>query len=90
MKKGPDDGIKLANEAVALVDHGSYREALDKMRPALAALQQNGDEANVVTVHLTMIKCHAGLQEVSWWSSGGDLLKSSQASLLARGTVARV
>ena len=74
MKKGPDDGIKLANEATALVNLGSYREALEKYRPALAVLQTNGDDFNVVTVHLMMIKCHAGLQEVSWRSSMRDFV----------------
>ena len=65
MKKGPDDGINLANEAVALADLGNHRAALAKFTPALAALQLNGDDVNAVHIHLLMIKCHVVLHEVS-------------------------
>jgi hypothetical protein len=65
MKKGPDNGLVLAEKAIALVNNGNYRAALEKYRPALAALQTNGDEADVVKVHLMMFSCLTGLQEVS-------------------------
>ena len=65
MKKGPDDGINLANEAVALADLGNHHAALAKFTPALAALQLNGDHVNAVHIHLLMIRCHVVLHEVS-------------------------
>ena len=69
MKKGPEDGIDLFHEAMALVKLGNFREAVAKLRPALAASQKNGDEMNVIVFHLMMIRCHAGLEEVSWRSN---------------------
>ena len=69
MKKGPDNGINLASEAAALADLGNHRAALAKFRPALAALRKMGDDMNAVSVHLNIIACHAGLQEVSGRSS---------------------
>ena len=65
MKKGADDGIVLMNEGVALGNLGNYSAALAKLKPALAALRKNGDEANAVNIHLMMLKCHAGLEQVS-------------------------
>jgi hypothetical protein len=81
MKKGPDDVKVLRKEATALVDLGSYREALDKMRPALAALQTNGDDVNVVNVHRMMIFCHAALEEVSWRSNKGRFVRKADKPL---------
>ena len=65
MKKGPDDGIDLAKEAIALLRLGNYSAALTKFRPVLAASQRNGDDAKVVDFHLMIISCHIGLHEVS-------------------------
>ena len=65
MKKGPDDAIDLANEAVALADLGNHRAALKKYRPLLADLRKNGDDVNAVRLHLLTINCHAMLREVS-------------------------
>ena len=69
MNKGPDDVSVLIEEALALDKLGNYRPALAKFRPALAALQTNGNDADAVDVHLLMIRCHAGLHEVSSRSS---------------------
>jgi hypothetical protein len=69
MKKGPDDAIDLANEAAALANLGNHRPALEKFTPILAALQKHGDGVDAVGVHLNIIACHAGLQEVSGRSS---------------------
>ena len=69
MKKGADDGINLANEAVALANLGNHRAALRKFRPILAASQKKGDDVNGIVVHLNIIACHAGLEEVSGRSS---------------------
>ena len=65
MKKGADDVKDLITEAAALINLGDYRAGLSKLEPALVALQTNGDEAVVVTIHLTIIFCHAALEEVS-------------------------
>ena len=64
MKKGGDNVGALMPEAAALGDLGRFRAALEKLRPALAS-QTNGDEAVVVSNHLTVIMCHAALDEVS-------------------------
>ena len=69
MKKGPDDAIDLSNEAVGLITLGKHRPALEKFTPILAALRLNGHDADAVSVHLNIIACHAGLQEVSWRTS---------------------
>ena len=65
MKKGPDVGMALMDEAAGLVNLGKLREALAKLRPALAALQTSGNDVHAVHVRLMMINCHTGLQEVS-------------------------
>ena len=65
MKKGPGDVEALRTEASALVKLGNYRPALEKYRPALAALQLNGDDVNALDVHFMMIRCHEALHEVS-------------------------
>ena len=75
MKKGPDDVSVLIEEALALDKLGKYRPALAKYRPALAALQKMGDDVNVVDVHLMMIRCHAGLHEVSSKSYWGGFVQ---------------
>ena len=69
MKKGSVDVEALGNEAVALVRLGNYSAALAKLKPALAASQKNGDDAEVVDFHLMMISCCVALHEVSWRSS---------------------
>ena len=76
MKKGAADGIVLMNEAEALANLGKYDAALAKFRPALAALQQNGDDVNFVTAYLMMIICHNGLEKVSWRSSRRGLAQN--------------
>ena len=65
MKKGPDDAAVLISEALSLANLGRYRAALAKFRPILAASQKNGDGVDSVSVHLSIIACHAKLQEVS-------------------------
>ena len=69
MKKGAGDVEALGNEAMALYDLGNYSAAVAKLRPALAASQRNGDDAEVVDFHLMMISCYVALHEVSWRSS---------------------
>jgi hypothetical protein len=81
MKKGPDDGIVLQNEAVALYDLGNYRDALAKLKPALVASQRNGDDAEVVDFHLMMISCYAALREVSLRSSWRGFEEKADESL---------
>jgi hypothetical protein len=76
MKKGAADGIVLMNEAEALANLGKYEAALAKFRPALAALQTIGDDVNVVTAHLMIIRCHASLDQVSWRSSRRGLAQN--------------
>ena len=70
MKKGADDVKVLMNEASALFGLGNYRAALEKLKPALAASHTSRDEANAVNVHLRMLRCHAGLEQVSWRRRG--------------------
>ena len=81
MKKGPDDGIVLLKEVDALLALGNYRPALQKLKPALAASQTNGDDVGVVNVRLLIIACHARLQEVGWRSGRRGFEEKADESL---------